>query len=67
MVKPYARRYSGRLSHEFWKRVNALPKRQGGMTLYIMGCALQELEGRTLQALDDLEQNKPLRIRKRLK
>jgi hypothetical protein len=37
------------------------------MTLYIMGCALQDLEIRTLQALDDLEQRKPLRIHKKQK
>jgi hypothetical protein len=66
-IKAYKRRYSGKLSAEFWRRVNAIPKNQGGMTLYIMGCALQDLEIRTLQALDDLEQRKPLRIHKKQK
>ena len=51
-------RYSGALSKEFWKRVNSIP-RCGQATshgeIYSLGCALQDLEGRVLSALQRAE------------
>jgi hypothetical protein len=48
--------YSGENSTAFWRRVNAIPKTEGGSVLYVMGCALQDIEGRMLGVLDELEQ-----------
>ena len=51
------RRYSGKgvYSWEFWRRVNALPRNEGGETAYVLGCALQDLEERVLKYLDNAE------------
>lgn len=49
------RKYSGDGSVRFWKRVNALPRSQGGETAYMLGCALQDLEARVLIYLDNAE------------
>jgi len=43
--------YSGDMSGPFWDEVNSYDDR----TLYILGCALQEVEGRMLQAMERLE------------
>jgi len=44
--------YSGRLSHKFWDRVNALKKPD---KLYACGCLLQNMEGSILQWLENEE------------
>ncbi len=41
--------YSGKDSLVFWEEV----RRRDDRTLYLMGCALQDIEGRMLQALGD--------------
>jgi hypothetical protein len=51
-VKP---RYSGDKSEEFWKRVGRLRVRSGYGEVYSLGCALQDLELRTLAALRNAE------------
>jgi hypothetical protein len=48
-------RYSGDKSKKFWKRINAIPRIEGHLLLYTLGCALQDLEGRVLGALEDAE------------
>jgi len=45
-------RYSGDKSNDFWKAVNALPKRSKG-ELYSLGVALQNLEYFVLKRLAD--------------
>lgn len=44
-------RYSGDLSHGFWKRVNRLPFGGKHEKVYALGVALQNLEGQVLRAL----------------
>lgn len=46
--------YSGPSSHEFWARVNEYEVKEGldGSALYILGCALQDLETRVIQLLE---------------
>lgn len=55
--------YSGDNSKPFWKRVKAIPYSDGQMALYLLGCALQDVEGRMIQALHDAEE-KQARSRK---
>lgn len=50
-TKPYRPRYSGRNSHEFWRRVNA-EKGKLWDALYGMGVALQEQEAKMLKELN---------------
>ena len=50
--------YSGDKSLEFWKRVGKIPRTQGGEGLYLLGCALQELESRVLGWLDLYEKKR---------
>ncbi len=50
----FGNRYSGNLSTRFWKRVNALPS-SDNHAVYQLGCALQDLEARVLNALDRAE------------
>jgi len=45
-------RYSGRYSEEFWAQVNALPEPQREC-IYLLGCILQDLEGRVLKKLEE--------------
>lgn len=47
--------YSGSRSVEFWARVRKLKQPHYG-DLYLMGCALQDWEGRVLQLLRHYEQ-----------
>lgn len=47
--------YSGSRSAEFWVRVRCLPEPHYS-DLYLMGCALQDWEGRVLQLLQHYEQ-----------
>jgi hypothetical protein len=47
--------YSGDRSREFWRVVNST----NDPILYIFGCALQEMEERTLQALTAAQDRKP--------
>jgi hypothetical protein len=51
-VVPMRPRYSGRLSHAFWKRVGAL---KSGDVTYALGVALQNLEGQVLRSLENEE------------
>ena len=51
--------YYGDRSGRFWKLVNSLPDEEH--TLYTMGCALQDLEGRVLQILEARLENKERR------
>lgn len=44
-------RYSGKLSRPFWDVVNRHHGTEHAL-LYMLGCALQEVEGRMLQALE---------------
>lgn len=62
-TKPLPKHYSGPLSVTFWRRVNRLPE-PDGTTVYLLGCALQDLEGRALQLLRHSEQKAPKRARK---
>jgi len=55
MPNPIKPHYSGKLSVDFWKRVNALPEPVRGL-VYLAGCALQEHEGRVLQMLKEAEE-----------
>ena len=48
------RRYSGQLSVPFWDLVNSLPRSEGHSEAYSLGCALQDLEGRVLNTLNNL-------------
>lgn len=48
------KRYSGRKSIEFWRRVNALP-RPSQAILYRLGCILQNMEEFVLDALKRAE------------
>lgn len=41
--------YSGHNSHEFWNEINTAPDM--GIDLYLLGCVLQDIEGRILQLL----------------
>ena len=41
---------SGKLSTRFWKEVNMLDDRHN--VLYLMGCALQDIEYRMFQAME---------------
>lgn len=41
--------YSGRASSAFWRKVNQRDDERH--VLYLMGCALQDIESRMLQAL----------------
>lgn len=54
MSKPLEPRYSGPTSKDFWDRINAI-RPNFGNALYQLGCALQDLEGRALTALQDAE------------
>jgi hypothetical protein len=60
-IDPIKPRYSGALSKEFWKRVGAVPM-SGQLTthneVYSLGCALQDLESRVLNALRCAEQER---------
>jgi len=47
-IKP---KYSGPLSNKFWEAVNSLPRSEND-ALFILGCALQDLEARVLGALN---------------
>jgi hypothetical protein len=46
---------AGRLSIEFWERVNTIPWNEEGQTIYNMGCALQDLESRVVTLLNNAE------------
>ena len=46
IFKPH---YRGDLSKQFWRKVNQLDDKEN--VLYLMGCALQDIEGRMLQAI----------------
>ena len=48
--------YSGDNSHEFWKGVNSAPDM--GIDLYLLGCLLQDVEGRMLQLLEKARSQK---------
>ena len=48
-------RYSGPLSRQFWKRVNALFPGDAGKVAYGLGCSLQNLEAEVLQYLREAE------------
>lgn len=48
------RHYSGHLSREFWRRVNALPEPFRD-DLYGMGCLIQDYEYRLLKKLERAE------------
>lgn len=52
--KDFQPRYGGDLSKEFWKRVNKLPRSEAG-EVYSLGCALQDLESRVVNALNNAE------------
>jgi hypothetical protein len=47
-------RYSGNKSVAFWDRVNRLPW-EDHRVVYSLGCVLQDLEARTLVALENAE------------
>ena len=49
------RHYSGNDSKWFWDRVNRLPRNEGGSECYSLGCALQDLEGRVMNTLENYE------------
>ncbi len=54
--------YSGENSEPFWARVNAIPRSEGYIALYLLGCALQDVEGRMIQALQDAEENRRRKV-----
>lgn len=58
MTKPFEQQYSGDASREFWRTVNSLPDAKQG-ELYSLGCALQDLEGRVITALNNAIDAKP--------
>ena len=43
--------YCGKKSKDFWKTVNSLPEKYWEQC-YSLGCALQDLEGRTIRAIN---------------
>lgn len=43
--------YSGNGSRSFWARIHREPDPERRRTLYLLGCALQDMEGRMLQLL----------------
>jgi hypothetical protein len=45
--------YSGVRSRPFWDSITRLPNGKGRSYLYIMGCNLQDIEARTLRALNE--------------
>ena len=53
-MRPLQPRYSGKLSKEFWKRVNALPPGEQER-LYTAGCILQNVEGDVLRWLAEAQ------------
>jgi hypothetical protein len=59
MCEESKRLYSGDKSKPFWDRVNRIPWSQGGEAIYILGCELQEFEGRVLAKLEEMEQKRP--------
>ena len=52
------RKYSGKASEGFWKRVASIKNRRAHALVYLAGCALQEHEQRVLEML--AEAQKPL-------
>lgn len=48
--------YSGNGSKQFWLRVNSLKKDTDREVLYSLGCALQDLEDRVLNQLQNAEE-----------
>lgn len=45
--------YSGVRSRKFWDRISKLHEGKDRHYLYIMGCNLQDIEARTLRALNE--------------
>ena len=54
-LQPLPKHYSGPLSEEFWKRVNHLKDPVNLFTCSALGCALQDLESRTIYMLTNSE------------
>lgn len=54
-VVGFKRHYSGVRSLPFWNVVNALPD-SDRTTLYLLGCALQDIEGRMIQLLMEAQE-----------
>lgn len=60
----WRRHYSGSTSEWFWERVKALDASRQD-EVYSLGCALQDLESRTMAALENAEYKPPRRSQKR--
>ena len=54
-VVVFPRRYSGPRSEPFWHVINSLDG-DDRKTLYLLGCALQDIEGRVMQLLTDAQE-----------
>lgn len=52
-------KYSGQASNKFWRRVNAIKDRRARAMCYQLGCCIQDIEYRLLQAIEMAE--KPAR------
>ena len=58
--------YGGKISRSFWARVTALEGQPDHDLIYVLGCLLQDVEGRVEQLLKLAEsQAKPTTKRKR--
>lgn len=54
MTRPMTPHYSGKISEEFWRRINALPDAQRGEA-YALGVVLQNVESDVLRMISSLE------------
>ncbi len=52
------KQYSGKNSFEFWQEINALSGPEAEL-VYVMACALQDMEHRVYQILDMVERKSP--------
>lgn len=52
------RHYSTDNSAKFWKRVNRIPRNEGGETAYMLGVILQDLEERVLHYIETYERRR---------
>ena len=50
------RHYSGKVSQRFWNRINRITEKQHHNVAYGLAVALQEIEIRLLNTLDEVEQ-----------
>ncbi len=53
------RKYSGKASEGFWKRIANIKNRRAHDLVYMAGCALQEHEERVLQMLAEAKKPMP--------